>query len=124
MWPATRFPNGLRPHGSQEPSANKVQVGQRTGDKEPVGILLKASITDLGEMEDAFDHPEDVLDAAADLGLHAILGALDLVYDALVPIAAVSEVTGLGGVLPENIGLALIRRVAPHPGLVAMEEIG
>ena len=124
MWPATRFPNGLRPHGSQEPSANKVQVGQRTGDKEPVGILLKASITDLGEMEDALNDAEDMFDAAADLGLHAILGALRLIHDPLIPIAAVREGPRLGGVLPKDIGLALIRRVTPHPGLVAMEEIG
>ena len=75
-------------------------------------------------MEHAFDHPEDMLYATADVGLHTIFGALDLVYDPLSPIAAVGEVTGLRGVLSKTIGLALIRRVTPHPGLVAMEEIG
>ena len=75
-------------------------------------------------MEDAFDDAKDVLDAAADLGLHAILGALRLIHDPFIPIAAVREVTGLRGVLPEDIGLALIRRVTPHPGLFAMEEVG
>ena len=30
----------------------------------------------------------------------------------------------LGGAWPENIGLTLIGRIAPHPGLFAMEEIG
>ena len=124
LWPETRFPDGLRPHGSQQPSAHEVQVGQRAGDKEPMGILLKTSIADLGEMEDAFDHPEDVLDAAADLGLHAILGALHLVYDALVPIAAVREVAGLGGLRPDHRFLTLVGRIAPDLGLFAMEEIG
>ena len=65
-----------------------------------------------------------MLDAAADLGLDTVTGALDLVYDALVSIAAAGEVTGLWGVLSKTIGLALIRRVTPYPGLFAMEKIG
>jgi hypothetical protein len=65
-----------------------------------------------------------VLDAAADLGLHAILGALRLIHDPLVPIAAVREIARLRGVLSKTIGLALIRRVTPYSGLVAMEEVG
>ena len=89
-----------------------------------MGVLLKTPVANLGEMKDALDDAKDVLDAAADLGLHAILGALHLVYDALVPIAAVREVTGLRGVLSKTIGLALIRRVTPYPGLFAMEKIG
>ena len=65
-----------------------------------------------------------MLDPAADLGLDTVTSLLDLVYDALVPIPAVGEVAGLGGVLPEDIGLTLIGRVAPHSGLFAVEEIG
>ena len=124
MWPETRVPDRLRPRGSQQPSAHEVQIGQRTGDKEPMGVLLKTPVANLGEMEDALDDAKDVLDAAADLGLHAILGALHLVYDPLIPIAAAGEVTGLRGVLSKDIGLTLIRRVTPYPGLVAMKEIG
>ena len=63
LWPETRFPDGLRPCRSQEPSAHEVQIGERAGHEEPVGILLKAPITDLGEMEDALDDAKDVLDA-------------------------------------------------------------
>ncbi len=54
-------------------------------------------------MKHAFDDAEDMLDASADLGLQAVLGALDLVHDTFVPIAAVREVLGLGGVLAEDI---------------------
>ena len=74
-------------------------------------------------MEHAFDDAEGVLHAAAGLGLDTITGAFDLVYDAFVPSAAVGEVAGLGSVWPEDIGLALIGRVTPHPGLLAVEEI-
>jgi hypothetical protein len=88
-----------------------------------MGVLLETSVADLGEMEHAFDDAEGVLHAAADLGLDTVTSALNLVYDALVPSAAVGEVLCLGGVWPEDIGLALIGRVTPHPGLLAVEEI-
>ena len=124
LWPRTPFPQGLRPYRSQEPSAHEVQVGQRAGDEEPMGVLLKAPVADLGEREHAFDDAEGVLEAAANLRLDTVTGVLRLIHDALVPIAAVREIMGLGGVLPKNIGLALIRRVAPDLGLFAMKEIG
>ena len=89
-----------------------------------MGVLFETPVADLGEMKDAFDDAKDVLDAAADLGLHAILGALHLVYDPLIPIAAVREVTRLRRLRPDHRILTLIRRVTPYPGLVAMEEIG
>ena len=79
---------------------------------------------DLGELEHAFEDAEDVLDATADLGLDTVTSALDLVYDALISIVAVREAAGLGDVLPEDIGLTLIGRVAPYSGLFAVEEIG
>ena len=123
LWPGTRIPDGLRPCRSQQPSAHEVQIGQRTGDKEPMGVLFETPVADLGEMKDAFDDAKDVLDAAADLGLDTVTSALDLVYDALVPIAAVGEVPRLRGVLPEDIGLTLVGRVAPDFGFLAMKEI-
>ena len=124
LWPGARIPGRLRPRRSQQAFADEVQVGQGAGHKQPMGVLLKTPVADLGETEDAFDDAEGVLHAAADLRLHAVTSALNLVYDALVPSAAVGEVAGLGGVLPEDFGLALIGRVAPHPGLLPMEQIG
>ena len=72
MWPGTRIPDGLRPHRSQEPSANKVQVGQRAGDEQPMGVLCETPIADLGEMKYALDDAEGVLDAAVDLRLDTV----------------------------------------------------
>ena len=70
-----------------------------------MGVLLKTTVTDLGEVEEALDDPEGVLDAAAGLGLYAVAGTLGLVDDALVASAAIREVTGLRGVFLEDIGL-------------------
>ena len=85
-----------------------------------MGVLLKTPVTDLGEMEDALDDAEDMFDAAADLGLDTVTSPLDLVYHALVPIPAVGKVAGLRGVLPEDVGLTLVGRVAPDFGFLTM----
>ena len=96
LWPETRIPDRLRPERSQQVFAREGEVGQGAGYKPPMGVLLETSVADLGEMERAFDDAEGMLHAAADLGLDTITGALDLVYDALVPSAAVREVLCLG----------------------------
>ena len=123
MWPEPRIPDRLRPRRSQQAFADEVEVGQGAGHKQPVGVLLETSVADRGEMEHAFDDAEGVLDAAANVGLDTVTSALNLVHHAFVPIPAAGEVAGLRGVLPEDIGLALIGRIAPHPGLLAMEQI-
>ena len=123
LWPEPRIPDRLRPRRSQQAFADEVEVGQGAGHKQPVGVLLKTPVADIGEMEHAFDDAEGVLDAAANVGLDTVTSALNLVHHAFVPIPAAGEVAGLRGVLPEDIGLALIGRIAPHPGLLAMEQI-
>lgn len=64
---------------------HEVQVGQRTGDEQPMGVLIETTVADLGEREHAFDDAKDMLDATTDSGLDTVTGPLDLVYDTLVP---------------------------------------
>lgn len=66
---------------------------------------------------------KDKLDATADLGLDTVRGALDPVYDGLVPIAAAGGVSGLRCVVRDRIGVALVRAVAPDFGGLAMIRI-
>ena len=66
---------------------------------------------------------KDELDATADWGLDAVRGALDPVYDGLVPIAAAGGVSGLGCVVRDRIGVALVRTVAPDFGGLAIIRI-
>lgn len=72
-------------------------------------FFSKPPVADLGEREHACDDTEDMRHATADLGPDTVTGTPDLVYDALIPVAAMGEVAGLGGVFLEDIGLALIR---------------
>ena len=66
---------------------------------------------------------KDKLDATADLGLDAVRGALDPVYDGSVPIAAAGGVSDLGWVVRDRIGVALMRAVAPDFGGLALIRI-
>ncbi len=86
MWPGTRIPDGLRPCGSQELSADDIQIGERAGDEQPMGVFLKTPIADLHEAEHTFDDVEGMFDAAADWGLDTVTSPFDLVYDAPVPV--------------------------------------
>ncbi len=101
-------------------AADDVQIGERAGHEQAMGILLKTPVADLGELEHAFEDAEDMLDPAADLGLDTVTSPLDLVYHALVSIVAVREVAGLQRLRPDHRLLTLVGRVAPHSGLFAM----
>ena len=74
-----------------------------------MGVLLKTPIADLYEAEYPFDDAEDVFNPATNVGLETILGALDLVYDALIPSAAIREITRLRRLRPDHRFLTLIR---------------
>jgi hypothetical protein len=66
-----------------------------------MGVFCETPIANLSEVKYALNDAEGVLDAAADLGLDTVTGAFGLIYDALVPIAAVGEVAGLRGLRPD-----------------------
>jgi hypothetical protein len=50
--------------------------------------------------------------------------ARSTVHNTAVAIATVDEVLGLGGVLPDHRSLPAVSLIAPHAGLVAMQQIG
>jgi hypothetical protein len=82
LLPLRRAAGTLRPRESPEPPAHQVQIGQRTGDQQPVCVLRQALIASLHETEDALDDEQGMLD----LGAHAGLGnkrqeARTLMYD-------------------------------------------
>src|SRR5207244_8850912 len=45
------------------------EIRQRAGDDEPMPVLGQATVADLGEAEDAFDHADRMLDPRAHTGL-------------------------------------------------------
>ena len=119
-----RFADGLRPEGWQQAFAEKVEIGERAGREQPVGIFLKTTVTNLREAKDMPDDAESMFHATADPEIYAITSALYLAYDALVTVTPVREVLRLRGMLSAGIALALVGRVARDPGLLAMEKIG
>ena len=109
---------------AQQMAPRNEQIGERAGHQQAMGVLLEPAIAHLGKAEDPFDDPDRVLDPGPYLRLGTVLSPLDQVHHAALAIAAVGEVLGVGGVLPDHRALAAIGLVAPHPGLVAMQELG
>src|SRR5215831_16581311 len=100
------------------------QIGQSAGDQQTVGVLVEPAIAHLGEAEHPLDDPDRMFDPGPDLRLGAIFRPLDLIHDAAVAVAAIGEILGFWRVLPDHRPLAAISLIAPHPGLLAMQQIG
>jgi hypothetical protein len=57
-------------------------------------------------------------------GFGAVFGALDLIDNTTVTVAAIGEIPPPGRMLPDHRPLAAIRLVAPHAGFVAVQQAG
>ncbi len=75
LWGSKPRCGRIPPAKVAKPSANKVEVGRRAADEQPMGIVFKTTVAGFSEMEHAFDGAEGVLDAAADLGLDTVTNA-------------------------------------------------
>ena len=104
------------------PACDK-QICECAGDNEAMSVLSEPAVAHFGKAEHAFDAPDRMLDPGAYLGLGAVFRPLDLIHHATVAIAAIGEIFGLCCVLADHRPLAAIRLVAPHAGLVAVQQI-
>src|SRR5262249_54846719 len=88
-------------------------------DDEPMAILEQPAVTHLREPEDAFDHPDGMFDPGADAGLPSI-------PDAQLGRGGptMGEVPRVGCAHAEDGGLARVRRIAPDPALVTVQQPG
>src|SRR5262249_27064643 len=104
--------------GEKAPPHNE-QVRERARDHEPMAILAQPAIAHLREAEDAFDHPNGMFDAGANAGFPPIrrapFGRGDPTMD---------EVTRVRRAHAEDGGLARVRRGAPDPPFVAVQQPG
>src|ERR1700730_608570 len=65
-----------------------------------------------------------MFDPGPHFGLCAVFRALDLIDNTAVAVAAIGEIAGLGGMLPDHHPLAAIGLIIPHPGLLPMQQLG
>src|SRR5580658_8162025 len=107
----------------EQPSSHQVQIRQRRSHFQAVQILRKASVAHLLESEYPLDHANGVLN----LGAHARLGpvnSLDPLIDPLAPpITLIGEVSRPGSRFAHLLALASVGLVAPHPSLLAMQQV-
>jgi hypothetical protein len=100
------------------------QIGERAGHDEAMSVLREPAIAHLGEAEDPLDDPDGMLDLGPHLRLGPVFRPVDFVHDTAMAVAAVDEVPRSWCVLTDHRPLAAIRLVAPHAGLVAVQQIG
>lgn len=96
---------------AHEAPPNQVQVRERAGSEQPIGVLRYAPVSHLRESEDPFDDPDAVPDLRAHSRFGPVLRPLDFIDHPLPTIAPIGEVTCLRGAFTDNRSLPLIRRV-------------
>src|ERR1700751_2333587 len=102
-------------YGEQFSAAHK-QIHQRTGNEQPVRVLLQSAIAYFHESELQLHHLKHVLRPGPHLGLRPVLRPRHFIHDlAFVATAPLSEIPRSWGALADHAGLPLIRSVAPHP---------
>src|SRR6516164_4615138 len=100
------------------------QIGQSAGDQQTVGVLVEPAIAHLGEAEHPLDDPDRMFDPGPDLRLGPIFRPLNLIHDTAVAVAAIGEILRSRRMPADHRPLAAISLIAPHPGLLAMQQIG
>ncbi len=71
---------------ANELAARDVEIGQRAGDEQAMGVLGQAAIAHLDEAEHPLDHADRVLDLGAHFGFGSVLGSLGLVDNAVLAV--------------------------------------
>ncbi len=105
-----------------ELTADHVQIRERTGDQQAMGILGQAAVADLREPEDACDDADDMFHLGPDLGFGAVLRPRLRIEAAARPDSAVCPILRLRGHAPNHGRLPLVRPIAPDPRLTARQE--
>lgn len=85
-----------------ELTADPVQIRERTGDQQAMGILGQAAVADLRDPEDAFDDADDMFHLGPDLGFGAVLRPRLRIEAAARPDSAVCPIPAPAGPRAES----------------------
>src|SRR6476620_11038096 len=114
----------LRQLAAQEMPARHEQIGQRAGHEQAMSVLLQPAIAHLGKAEHSLDDPDRMFNPGPHFGFGAVFRALDLIDNTAVAVAAIDEILGLWGVLPDHRPLTAVSVITPHTGLLPVQQLG
>src|SRR5690242_1815957 len=104
--------------------AHHEQIGQRAGHQQAMRVLLQPAIAHFGKAEHPFYDPDRMFDPGPHFGFGAVFRPLDLIGNTAVAVAAIGEVAGLGGMLPDYRALSAVGLITPYPGLLPVQQLG
>src|SRR5690606_19041594 len=122
-----RYAPGARSFSSARPQQvlpSAEQVCQRARHLQSMQVLGQSAIANLVEAEQTLDHIEAVFDLGAHLRLGPITTALLLTQWVIGRRVLLRKVTRMSGALANHFALTAIGRVAPHPTLFSMQQVG
>lgn len=104
----------------QQSPPRHVQIRQPTADLEPVGVFRQPTIANFGPSKNSLDHQERLFDLRPDLRLRTVAGSLLLTQRPMAMRFRLNEARSVRRVLRDDVALPAIRRIAPHPRLLAI----
>ncbi len=107
---------------TQQRSSHHEQIGQRTGDEQPVGVLGDAAVAHLGEAEEPLDHQKRMLALGAHLRFVSILRPLHSAQRLVAARLGLREVARVGRNTSDYLGLPDVGTIAPYPRLSAVQH--
>ncbi len=118
-----RSPDVLRLRQTQQALADDVQVRERTGGEQPVGVLVDPPVAHFGEAEKALDDMKGMLNPCTNSGLGAVGLALSILQRAVPMRFVVGEVERRRGTCAHRLTLPAIGGIAPHSRFCAMQQV-
>lgn len=105
------------------PSPGEVQIGQRTENKQCVGVFGKATVADLGNPEDTLHDPKDMLGLRADFRLGTIAQPVGIRQRFMPAGFCLGKILCSGYAALNHIALAGIGRVTPDAYLISVQQL-
>jgi hypothetical protein len=95
---------------AQQRSSHHEQIGQRTGDEQPVGVFGDAAVAHLGEAEEALDHQKRMLALGAHPRFGSILGPLHRAQRLVAARLGLREIARVGCNTSDHLGNHGVRK--------------
>ena len=94
-------------------AARHEEIGQRAGYEQAMQVLRQSAIAHFGKAKHPLDDPDRMFDPGPHFGFGAVFCPLGFINYIAVTVAAIGEIPGLGGVLPDYHPLAAVSLITP-----------
>lgn len=114
---------GLTLRQASQSSPGKVQIGQRTENKQGMGVFGETKIADLGKSKYPLHDPKEMLDFSPNFRLGTVTQSIAIRQRFISAAFCLGKIFGAGCATLNHITLAGIGRVTPDACFITMQQV-